>query len=154
MDDIEVVIITHLIFKNTRAYLLWVDYEFFENSYGKIKMFQDEDSAQEFCKNKYEMTTDVWEEDFNDLNIQDCSHCLEKWNIIGDLAKTIKEDFIGNHDDYTTLYRKFVYGSNIPALKTSGKTYVPTFDEEEQKQIECLTNDMYRILGIVFNCRN
>ena len=154
MEEVEVVIITCMIYKNIKVYLLWVDYDFFENSSGVIKTFQNEESAQEFCKNKYGMMTDVWEENFNDLNMHDYSLYLDKWNVIGDLAKTMKEDFIGNYDDYNPLYKKYVCACNLPALNTSGKTYVPSFDEDEKEQIVNLTKDMCRILEIVFSGKN
>jgi hypothetical protein len=44
------------------------------------------------------------------------------------------------------LYSKFVYGSNLPALNTSEKKYIPDFDDEEKLQIDSITNDMIRVL--------
>ncbi|MBP5438967.1 MAG: hypothetical protein J6Y30_13405 [Treponema sp.] len=76
---------------------------------------------------------------------------MNKWNIIDDLSKTLEIDFIGNHDDYTNLYSKFVYGSNILALNTSGKKYIPTFDKEEKIKIANVTEDMIKVLNLAFD---
>lgn len=73
---------------------------------------------------------------------------MNKWNIIDDLSKTLKIDFIGNHDNYTDLYSKFVYGSNLPTMNNTGIEYIPSFDKEEKQQIENVTKDMIRILKL------
>lgn len=93
---------------------------------------------------------DVTYYNFNTFEYSDCEDFLNKWNIVDDLSKSIGMDFIGNDDDYTSLYSKFVYGSNIPALNTSGKKYVPKFSEEELEKIENVKKDMIKILKSAF----
>ena len=70
------------------------------------------------------------------------------------MSKSISSDFLGNDDKLTTLYSKFVYGSNFPVLNTSGKVYTPCFDKEELAQIEEVKSDMLRILKMVLSNAN
>ena len=106
----------------------------------------DEECIKSFLyKNNYKYEH-VSQYNFDENDYSDCNDYLNKWNIIDDLSKTLEIDFIGNLDEYTDLYSKFVFGSNIPALNTSGKEYIPVFDEEEKSQIANVTNDMIRIL--------
>lgn len=101
---------------------------------------------EEYCKKEHFQNPSFVSNNFDILDYHDCNDYLNKWNIIDDLSKTLEVDFVGNLDEYTDLYSKFVFGSNIPALNTSGKEYIPVFDEEEKSQIANVTKDMIRIL--------
>lgn len=101
---------------------------------------------EEYCKREHFQNPSFVSNSFDILDYHDCNDYLNKWNIIDDLSKTLEIDFVGNLDEYTDLYSKFVFGSNIPALNTSGKEYIPVFDEEEKSQIANVTKDMIRIL--------
>ena len=134
---------------NISRYLLWCtddkDY-FLTDSDKKLVYFPQKEKMEEYCKKWYYQNPSFVSNNFDIMDYHNCNDYLDKWNNIEDLSKTLNIDFIGNHDDHTYLYSKFVYGSNLPALNTSGKKYIPTFDEEEKQQIENVTNDMIRIL--------
>ena len=80
--------------------------------------------------------------------ISDCSLFLDKWNVVGDIAKTLNCDFVGNQDSCTKLYSKFVYGANLPTMNNTDKKYIPSFDKEELRQIANVTNDMAGVLKL------
>lgn len=144
-NDITVAIVNITIFAQN-YYFIWFDFDSFLLNGDKMLVFRSSDDAQNYCIHEYNQKIEVWNLNFDEIIFSDCSLFLDRWNVVGDIAKTLNLDFIGNHDDYTYLYSKFVYGSNIPALNTSGKKYIPTFDEEEKQQIENISKDMIRIL--------
>lgn len=129
-------------------YAIWCTDEddYFLTSGGKLISFPGIDSAEKYLLGRPLVKPSFVSFDFDSLDYNNCDDYLGKWNIIDDLSKTLKIDFIGSHDEYTDLYAKFVYGSNLPALNDSGKQYVPVFAVEEQKQIEAVTKDMIKIL--------
>lgn len=148
-DYYEIIAFT---FSDTDYFCIWCDPEdgdpHFETK-GKRLFFQlEKKPIADYIYIKgssYENTTEY---DFNNINCDDCNDYLNKWNIIDDLSKTLKIDFIGNHDNYTDLYSKFVYGSNLPTMNNIGIEYIPSFDKEEKQQIENVTKDMIRILKL------
>ena len=146
MDDDIIVVIVNITFFTQNYYSIWFDYDNFLLNGDKMLVFQSSDDAQNYCIHEFNEKVNVWNLNFDEIIVSDCSLFLDQWNVVGDIAKSLNLDFIGNHDDYTYLYSKFVYGSNIPALNTSGKKYIPTFDEEEKQQIENVSKDMIRIL--------
>ena len=146
-EDFTLIII-NILFSAKEYYIIWFDYESFLMDENQLLILYSPEDAQRYCVQKCNERTDIWALNFDEELISGYPTFLDKWNVIGDIANTLKIDFIGNHDEYTDLYSKFVYGSNIPALNTSGKKYVPTFTDEERRQIENLTHDMTRILKI------
>ena len=136
---------------NISRYLLWCtddeDY-FLTDGNKRLICFSQKEELEEYCKKGHFQNPSFVSNNFDILDYHDCNDYLNKWNIIDDLSKTLEIDFIGNHDDYTGLYSKFVYGSNLPALNTSGKKYIPVFDKEETHQIENLTKAMIAILNL------
>lgn len=134
---------------NISRYLLWCtddkDY-FLTDRNKKLVYFSQKEKMEEYCKKEHFQNPSFVSNNFDILDYHDCNDYLNKWNIIDDLSKTLEVDFVGNLDEYTDLYSKFVFGSNIPALNTSGKEYIPVFDEEEKSQIANVTKDMIRIL--------
>jgi len=66
----------------------------------------------------------------------DCDLLLIFWNIVIDLAATLKLDFIGNDDEYDDVYSKLFAGNNLPTINTSGKEYIPMWSEEEVLQLK------------------
>ena len=142
--------IVSFIYKHKHFFCIWCNPEegepYFEKSGTSLLFENSEECIKNFLhKNNYKYEH-VSQYNFDENDYSDCNDYLNKWNIIDDLSKTLEIDFIGNHDEYTDLYSKFVYGSNIPALNTSGKEYVPVFDTEEKSQIANVTKDMIRIL--------
>ena len=142
--------IVEFYFSGKPFYLIWCtdDNDYFFTNENSVVHFRQRNSVEKYCKEQAFDEPSFVSFDFDDIDYNNCNDYLNKWNIIDDLSKSLKIDFIGNHDEYTDLYSKFVYGSNIPALNTSGKKYVPTFTDEERRQIENLTHDMTRILKI------
>lgn len=134
---------------NISRYSLWCtddkDY-FLTDRNKKLVYFSQKEKMEEYCKREHFQNPSFVSNNFDILDYHDYNDYLNKWNIIDDLSKTLEVDFIGNLDEYTDLYSKFVFGSNIPALNTSGKEYIPVFDKEEKSQIANVTNDMIRIL--------
>ena len=145
--DITIIIVNITIFTQN-YYSIWFDYDNFLLNDDKMLVFHSSDDAQNYCIHNYNEKVDVWDLNYDETIISDCPLFLDKWNVVGDIAKTLNLDFIGNQDEYTNLYSKFVYGSNLPTMNNTGKKYFPTFDEEEEKQVENVKKDMIRILKI------
>ncbi|MBQ7232479.1 MAG: hypothetical protein IJX07_04545 [Bacillales bacterium] len=63
----------------------------------------------------------------------DCNLLLDFWNIITDVACSIKVDFLGDHreDSITNIYNKLFYGCNLPALRGNGELYFPEWSVSE-----------------------
>lgn len=77
---------------------------------------------------------------------------LDFWNIIGDLASSIKVPYEGNTKDSLTnsVYDKLFYGNNLPEINTSDCVYVPQFTSEEYARlITILLNGIAIVEGIV-----
>jgi len=142
--------IVMFIYKYEHFFCIWCDPEegepYFEKRGESLFFENNEECIKKFFHEKNYKCGHISQYNFDKIDYSDCNDYLNKWNIIDDLSKTLEIDFIGNHDEYTDLYSKFVYGSNIPALNTSGKEYVPVFDTEEKSQIANVTKDMIRIL--------
>ncbi|MBO4759867.1 MAG: hypothetical protein J5505_07405, partial [Spirochaetaceae bacterium] len=117
-NDITVAIVNITIFTQNYCFI-WFDFDSFLLNGDKMLVFRSSDDAQNYCIHEYNQKIDVWNLNFDEIIFSDSSLFLDRWNVVGDIAKTLNLDFIGNHDDYTYLYSKFVYGSNIPALNTS-----------------------------------
>ena len=145
--DITIIIVNITIFTQN-YYSIWYDYDNFLLNDDTILTFRSADEAQDYCIHKFNEKTDIWNLNFDDAIISDCSLFLDKWNVVGDIAKTLNLDFIGNRKEFTNLYSKFVYGSNLPTMNNTGIEYIPSFDEEEKQQIENVTKDMIRILKL------
>ncbi|MBR4374860.1 MAG: hypothetical protein IKP49_10915 [Treponema sp.] len=148
--------IVGFVLESEKYFLIWCSPDegddYFENYSSRVVAFRDKKSADDYLlsKNrKADKCTTVF--DFDALDFSDCSDFLDKWNIIDDFAKSVSRDFIGNGDDFTPLYSKFVRGSNLPALNTSGKIYTPAFVAEELEQIESVKRDMLNVLKSVLS---
>lgn len=130
------------------SYLIWCtdESDYFLAKKGTVVHFSKKSLADKYCVEHAFGEPSFASYDFDSIDYKNCNDFLGKWNIIDDLAKTLEIDFVGSHDEYTNLYAKFVYGSNLPALNTSDKKYVPVFDKEEQKQIETIINAMIEIV--------
>ena len=146
--------LTKLVYKNTNVFLIWYS----DNQDGfllfqqKLLMFQSYNDAKTFVKKQGifledEMATiDLSKiEDFmNNIDLsENCSNLINIWNFLGDLANSLGEDFIGNHEEgfVTDIYHKLFYGSNLTVLKN--EEYHPALsDEEKQKCNEIFTNGL------------
>jgi hypothetical protein len=73
----------------------------------------------------------------------DCNLLLTFWNIVTDLAATLKIDYVGDDDKYFRIYDKLFHGNNLPMINTSGKTYIPAWTDEEVLELK-------QVIGI--NC--
>ena len=146
-EDITVVLINIILFAQS-YYSIWFDYDSFLLNDNKLLVFHSFDDVQNYCMHKYNKKANVWTLNFDETTISDCSLFLDKWNVVGDIAKTLNCDFVGNKDSCTNLYSKFVYGANLPTMNNTDKKYIPSFDKEELHQIANVTNDMTRVLKL------
>ena len=146
-EDITITIINIILFTQN-YYSIWFDYDSFLLDNNKLLVFNSCDDIQNYCIHKYNEKADVWTLNFDETIIYDYSLFLDKWNVVGDIAKTLNYDFVGNQDSYTKLYSKFVYGANLPTMNNTDKKYIPTFDKEEKIKIANVTKDMIRILNL------
>ena len=146
-EDITVVIINIILFAQS-YYSVWFDYDSFLLNGNRLLVLHSFDDVQNCCMHKYNKKANVWTLNFDKTTISDCSLFLDKWNVVGDIAKTLNCDFVGNQDSCTKLYSKFVYGANLPTMNNTDKKYIPSFDKEELHQIANVTNDMTRVLKL------
>lgn len=121
-------------------FLIWVmdDKDHFITNNDRLVFFEDFSNAQRFAKN---MGLDISDEEIDVYNIDeyvpkdkdsvDCNATLQLWNILSDVATSVKVPFEGDDASYTTQYGKLVYGCNLPALFPDGYHYDPTWNEEE-----------------------
>lgn len=143
--------IVQFVLEAKKIFLIWCSSEnsdYFENIDSRVVAFQNKVAAIEYLYHKDVKVNCETVYDFDKMDFSDCNDFLNKWNIISDLSKSISldTDFIGNDDNLNPLYKKIVCGSNLPALNTSGKTYTPTFDADELRQLEAVKSDMLKIV--------
>ena len=142
--------IVSFIINHTEYFCIWCDPEVgephFVKSATRVLLENNKKELVAYMNKEGLKYETISQYNFDILNYNDSNDYLNKWNIIDDLSRSLEIDFLGNHDDYTGLYSKFVYGSNLPALNTSEKKYIPDFDDEEKLQIDSITNDMIRVL--------
>jgi hypothetical protein len=136
-------------------FLLWfsndIDGVVVENN--KIVTFASLHEISDYAKSKQInlMTSDfilhnfdnitLWLEDYENKDIN-CVEILNIWNLLTDIAQTLKIEFIGNHKDKVTskIYDKLFFGNNLPAITPNGKFYIPTWTKLERKKLaEILT---------------
>jgi hypothetical protein len=72
---------------------------------------------------------------------------LAVWNLIGDIANTLKLDFLGNAKDGLTrrLYSKLFAGNNLPAMQAD--YYEFEIDNTESQQLEKIMRDCLNIFN-------
>lgn len=125
------------------------DYFLTKNS--ALLFFCTENSLYDFCKVCKINIKSETEFDFSFIVYSDYSDFINKWNIISDLAGTLHLSFLGDSDEMLLLYKKILYGCNLPTLNKSGKAYTPEFSINEKKQIDALIKNMESILRQSFS---
>lgn len=146
--------LTKLIYKNSNVFLIWYS----DNQDGflmfqqKLLMFQNYNDANAFVKERGICLEDEMAvidlskiDDFvNNIDSSECcSNLINIWNFLGDLANSLGEDFIGNHEEglIIDIYHKLFYGSNLSVLRN--EEYHPVLsDEEKQKCNEVFINGL------------
>lgn len=146
--------LTKLIYKNIDVFLIWYsdDQDGFLLHQQKLLMFQNYIDAKAFVKEQGICLEDEMAiidlskiNDFiNNINLSEsCSNLINIWNFFADLANSLSEDFVGNHEEefVIDIYRKLFYGSNLPVLRN--EEYHPVLsDEEKQKCKEIFLNGL------------
>lgn len=111
----------------------------------KLLMFVSVDEAKSFAeKQGVLLEAEITVYDFSNViglinrieSSESCNMLTNAWNFFSDLAKSLKEDFIGDSNEGLTIdiYNKLFYGSNLNVLKKDDEDYHPIFDDEETKK--------------------
>ncbi len=127
------------IINHNNYFLIWAidDKDYFMTNNGDLIFFEKFSNAQTFAENMglgISDDIDVYNIDEyvpKDKDSVDCNETLQLWNILSDIAASVKVPFDGDDASYTTTYGKLVYGCNLPALFPDGYHYDPTWNEEE-----------------------
>lgn len=123
----------------------------------RIKTFKNFEEAKCFA-DEYDFKLNdeaivISYDDIKKANLQaiDCNSILTFWNIITDIAQSVKCQFIGDRkeDEITDVYSKLFYGCNLPAVKQEGEEFMPQWNEEEKTLIEKVIENGYQILTSV-----
>lgn len=77
-----------------------------------------------------------------------CDDVLNFWNIISDIASSLRIDFIGDNKIYNTEYAKLVSGCNLNALEHD--YYEPDWTEKEVDNIKKIISEGLMILCEIF----
>ena len=146
--------LTKLTYKNKNVFLIWYS----DNQDGfvlfqqKLLMLQNYNDVKAFVEKQGIYLEDEMAvidlskiDDFmnNIDSSESCSNLINIWNFLTDLANSLGEDFIGNHEEgfIIDIYHKLFYGSNLTVLKN--EEYHPVLsDEEKQKCNEIFTNGL------------
>lgn len=126
------------IIDNISYFLIWVDdiKDYFITNNNDLIFFKKFSNAQVFSQN---LGLDISENItvYNvdeyvplDKNVVDCDATLQLWNILSDVAASVKVPFDGDDALYTAQYGKLVYGCNLPAL-SNGSRYNPIWNDKE-----------------------
>lgn len=149
-------------------YSIWYSDEtkdgFLTNNYDLIT-FTSEKTASEFVRfhtSYYKpVTTTIYRMETVKQMIDqqrpfDACVMLEFWNIVGDLADSIKAPFCGNlQDDLTNeIYEKLFYGNNLPEINTSGQNYMPQFTDEEWRKLKEILLEAFSVITNAFKDRD
>ena len=135
-----------IFYRNKNWFLIWYsdDVDGVVANGNRISIFENIDQVVGFAKDN----GIVLEEGLTILNIIDITNLTEKtrnvmlsynckelfdiWNILGDIAMSTNDKFIGNSDDEVTrdVYEKLFYGSNLRIINRDMEEYHPMFDED------------------------
>ncbi len=134
--------IVNFIMNRNNHFCLWYTDELdgFEVEDNKLIWFKQENNMKLFCYDKNITFSDgVISFDIDQLSDMikfkpeefDCNLILDMWNIFSDVSKSVNLPFKGDNDMVLDIYSKIFYGNNLPAINTSGKKYIPIWNEEE-----------------------
>lgn len=137
--------LTKLIYKNTNIFLIWYsdDQDGFLLFQRKLLMFQNYNDVKAFVEEQRICLEDEMAvidlskicEFMNNIDLsENCSNLINIWNFFGDLANSLGEDFVGNHEEgfIMDIYQKLFYGSNLMVLRN--EEYHPMFSDEEKRK--------------------
>lgn len=126
------------IIEHISYFLIWVDdiKDYFITNNDDLIFFKKFSNAQAFSQNMgLEISDNITVYNVDEYaplvkNSVDCNAALQLWNIISDVAASVKVPFDGDDASYTAQYGKLVYGCNLPAL-SNGSDYNPIWNDEE-----------------------
>ncbi len=161
----ELYIIRVIIERNTYYIFWYMDDEedkVLLDTCDKLIFFTDEELASlVVVENGYEINDEIFSMSWNILEelkneIINCETVLNYWNILSDVAHSIKAHFIGDKKNgmIQNIYEKLFYGCNLPAIKKSEKEYIPQWTEEEKNGIIEVIENGFDILIAAFKSGN
>ncbi|MBP1046601.1 hypothetical protein I6N96_09905 [Enterococcus sp. BWM-S5] len=144
-DEETVYLYQLLIYKQLKQYVIECidEKDFYVSEQEKILLFQNKEDIEKYVKrNKIDLEESDMAEETIDLDklahwlnekqiAFDNSEFLTLWNFFDDVSFSIKKIFIGNGNDYDNIYVKLFHGNNLPTINTSGKEYVPEWNDNE-----------------------
>lgn len=137
--------LTKLIYKNKNVFLIWYSDE--EDGFllfqQKLLMFQNYNDVKAFVTEQGIYLEDEMaiidlskiNDSINNIYLsENCSNLINIWNFFGDLANSLNEDFVGNHEEglVIDIYHKLFYGSNLTLLRN--EEYHPILSDEEKQK--------------------
>lgn len=64
-----------------------------------------------------------------------CTQLLNAWNLLDDIARSVKASLNDRGPKADKCYDKLFYGNNLPSITPPGEHYGPYFDDHEQRLI-------------------
>ena len=130
-------------------FTIWVsseDEDFFLTAENYLLFFLTRNELYDFCKVSAIQIEAETSFDFDSIDYEDCNVLIDLWNISSDLAKTLNLLFIGDMDNMIGIYKKLLYGCNLPALNNSKKKYNPEFSNSEIIELNNVVSNMREIV--------
>lgn len=156
--------ITSFVINKKNYYCIWYtdDTDGFETKDNKLIYFLTLESLKNYCVLKNIILKDdeitCYKIDYfvywlKDTTIEiDCTIFLNFWNIIADVAFSIKKHFYGEEDgeqnEIVDVYSRLFYGTNPKVLRgEDGKMYYPKWEEKDIQIIKSVVKDGLYILS-------
>ncbi len=78
---------------------------------------------------------------------EDYAAVLDFWNLVGDLAASVGDNFIGNRksDGITPLYKKLFYACNLPSILPK-KKYIPAWSAWQEDMMNKIIQRGIRLI--------
>lgn len=135
-------------------FAIWVSTEngdLFLKKDNHILFFPTSKELYKFCKitsKKIESETTF---DFDSIDYNNCNIVIDLWNITSDLANTLNLFFVGDMDEMLVIYKKLLYGCNLPTLNSDNEKYIPKFSNTEINKLDKVVSNMKEIMRVAFH---
>lgn len=134
--------IVKFLFEAETIYAIWYSSDadgFVIDSNNKVMAFKDKSKLLQYADkqgiavNDEGTEFDCAEAKYFENEELKCSDILDLWNIVEDIARSLKVKFEICEDvqSVNKIYDKLFYGCNLPAVTPEGKTYIPIWSELE-----------------------
>lgn len=144
--------IIKFLYKNAIRYCLWYENknsgkdEFAVDGKHRIKTFDSVSELTRYCAtNNFscsESSLTIYDLNVLQTLLKEANHLsnydllIDIWNISGDIAFTVHDNFLGDNNNFLDVYNKLFYALNLPEINSSPKKYVPLWSKEEEKKLE------------------